>query len=80
VIQLFIEYDPQPPVDSGHMSKASAETQRRAKEMMDRIMPAEQRRLVPRIAWRRFIDLVHSKGLNHHASCIAAKADEPRAI
>jgi len=40
VIQLFIEYDPKPPFDSGHVTKASEETQRRAKEMMDQAMPA----------------------------------------
>jgi transcriptional regulator GlxA family with amidase domain len=59
-IQLVIEYDPHPPFDAGHMGKASKETQRLAKEMMDDSMPADQRRLVPRIAWRRFIDLVRT--------------------
>jgi transcriptional regulator GlxA family with amidase domain len=61
VIQLFIEYDPKPPFDSGHVSKASEETQKRAKEMMDQFMPADQRRLVPKIAWRRFIDLIRTR-------------------
>jgi putative intracellular protease/amidase len=60
-IQLVIEYDPHPPFDSGHMSKASAETQKLAKEMMDDSMPADQRRLVPKIAWRRFIDLIRTR-------------------
>ena len=59
-IQLFIEYDPQPPFNSGHMSKASQQTQKLAKEMMDQAMPADQRRLVPKIAWRRFIDRVRT--------------------
>lgn len=59
-IQLVIEYDPHPPFDSGHMSKASKETQKLAKEMMDGSMPADQRRLVPKIAWRRFIDLIRT--------------------
>lgn len=59
-IQLFIEYDPHPPFDAGHMSKASKETQKLAKEIMDRSMPADQRRLVPKIAWRRFIDLIRT--------------------
>ena len=59
-IQLVIEYDPRPPFDSGHMSKASKETQKLAHEMMDDSMPADQRRLVPRIAWRRFIDLIRT--------------------
>src|SRR5581483_194628 len=60
-IQLVIEYDPHPPFDSGHISKASEETQKLAKEMMDDRMPADQRRLVPKIAWRRFVDLVRTR-------------------
>ena len=47
-IQLYIEYDPQPPFNSGHMSKASAETQKRAKEMMKRAVPPDQRGSHPR--------------------------------
>ena len=60
-IQLFIEYDPKPPFDAGHVTKASEETQKCAKEMMDRAMPADQRRLVAKIAWRRFVDLVRTR-------------------
>jgi transcriptional regulator GlxA family with amidase domain len=60
-IQLTIEYDPRPPFDAGHRSKASKETQKLAKEMMDERMPADQRRLVPRIAWRRFVDLIRTR-------------------
>jgi transcriptional regulator GlxA family with amidase domain len=59
-IQLFIEYDPRPPFDTGHMSKASKETQKLAKQMMDDTMPPAQRRLVPKIAWRRFVDLIRT--------------------
>ena len=59
-IQLFIEYDPRPPFDTGHKSKASKETQQLAEQMMDDAMPPDQRRLVPKIAWRRFIDLVRT--------------------
>jgi transcriptional regulator GlxA family with amidase domain len=59
-IQLIIEYDPHPPFDAGHMSKASKETQKLANQMMDDSIPADQRRLVPRIAWRRFIDLIRT--------------------
>jgi putative intracellular protease/amidase len=59
-IQLAIEYDPRPPFDAGHMSKASKETQKLAKEIMDDRMPADQRHLVPKIAWRRFIDLIRT--------------------
>jgi putative intracellular protease/amidase len=59
-IQLTIEYDPHPPFNSGHMSKASKETQKLARAIMDQRMPADQRRLVPKIAWRRFIDLIRT--------------------
>ncbi|MGH9697406.1 MAG: DJ-1/PfpI family protein, partial [Bryobacteraceae bacterium] len=59
-IQLVIEYDPHPPFDTGHMSKASKETHKLAKEMMDDQMPADQGRLVPKIAWRRFVDLIRT--------------------
>ena len=59
-IQLVIEYDPHPPLDAGHFSKASKETQKLAKEMMDDCMPPGQGRLVPKIAWRRFIDLIRT--------------------
>ena len=59
-IQLVIEYDPHPPFDAGHMSKASEETQKLAKKMMDDSIPGDQRRLVPKIAWRRFIDLIRT--------------------
>jgi len=59
-IQLTIEYDPHPPFDAGHMSKASKEVQKRARQKMDDRMPADQRRLVPKIAWRRFVDLLHT--------------------
>ena len=59
-IQLTVEYDPHPPFDAGHMSKACKETQKLAKQMMDERMPPDQRRLVPKIAWRRFIDLVRT--------------------
>ncbi|MGY3355130.1 hypothetical protein ACVWZK_001793 [Bradyrhizobium sp. GM0.4] len=59
-IQLVIEYDPHPPFDAGHISKASKEVQRLANKMMDDSMPADQRRLVLKIAWNRFIDLVRT--------------------
>jgi transcriptional regulator GlxA family with amidase domain len=59
-IQLTIEYDPHPPFSAGHMSKASKETQQSAKQMMDDRMPSDQRRFVPKIAWKRFIDLIRT--------------------
>ncbi|HEY6980762.1 DJ-1/PfpI family protein [Reyranella sp.] len=60
-IQLAIEYDPRPPFDAGHVRKASASVHRLAKALMDARMPADQRRLVPRIAWRRAIDLIRTR-------------------
>lgn len=59
-IQLAIEYDPQPPFDAGHMSKASKEVRKLANDIMDERMPADQRRLVPKIALRRFADLIRT--------------------
>lgn len=59
-IQLVIEYDPHPPFDAGHMTKASKGVQVLARQMMDDTMPADQRRLVPKIAWKRFIDLIRT--------------------
>ena len=59
-IQLVIEYDPSPPFDAGHLSKASEPVRKLAKTMMDEQMPAGQRRLVPKIAWRRLVDFVRT--------------------
>jgi transcriptional regulator GlxA family with amidase domain len=59
-IQLAIEYDPLPPFDAGHLSKASEPVRRLAREMMAERMPADQRRLVPRIALRRFLDRIRT--------------------
>jgi transcriptional regulator GlxA family with amidase domain len=62
MIQLFIEYDPQPPFDSGHPSKASAAVLANAKALSRRIAanPAEAR-AIPTIAWRRVIDRVRAR-------------------
>jgi hypothetical protein len=59
-IQLTIEYDPHPPFDSGHWSKASREVRELATEIMDERMPRDQKRLVPKIALRRFADLLRT--------------------
>lgn len=60
-IQLVIEYDPHPPFNAGHMSKASPEVQKLANRTMDESIPPDQSRLVPKIAWRRFIDLIRTR-------------------
>ncbi len=59
-IQLTIEYDPHPTFDAGHTSKASERVRKLARTMMDERMPADQRRLVPKIAWRRIADLIRT--------------------
>lgn len=59
-IQLIIEYDPRPPFNAGHMSKASEPTRKLANKMMDDSMPAGQRRLIPQIAWRRMVDFLRT--------------------
>ena len=46
--------------DAGHLSRASEPVRKLAREMMAESMPADQRRLVPRIALRRFLDLVRT--------------------
>ena len=56
-IQLYIEYDPQPPFDAGHPSKASKTVVDNARTLGRRIAvnPSELR-AVPTIAWRRALD------------------------
>lgn len=54
MIQLYIEYDPHPPFDSGHPSKASETVVAKAKALGRKIAvnPSEMR-AVATIAWRR---------------------------
>ena len=59
-VQLVIEYDPQPPFDTGHKSRAPQAVRRLAKAMMDKQMPTDQKRLLPKVAWRRLIDFVRT--------------------
>lgn len=60
-IQLVIEYDPHPSFDAGHMSKASPQVRKLANRLMDESIPPDQSRLVPKIAWRRFTDLIRTR-------------------
>jgi transcriptional regulator GlxA family with amidase domain len=55
-IQLYIEYDPQPPFDAGHPSKASKAVVASARALGRKIAlnPAEAR-AVPTIAWERVL-------------------------
>ncbi|WP_068273987.1 DJ-1/PfpI family protein [Aldersonia kunmingensis] len=61
-VQLAIEYDPQPPYDSGHVSKASAATKALATAQLGK-ESAKQRQLVPsvQLLWDAAIQRVRSR-------------------
>ncbi|GAB18861.1 hypothetical protein GOEFS_068_00060 [Gordonia effusa NBRC 100432] len=60
-IQLMIEYDPQPPFDSGHMSKASVATKASATALLSRDMiKPEPLKASARLLWDRAISVVRS--------------------
>jgi transcriptional regulator GlxA family with amidase domain len=61
-IQLIIEYDPEPPFDSGHMSKASASTKAAATAWLgkDMIKPA-QLKATTALMWEGAIRTVRSR-------------------
>jgi transcriptional regulator GlxA family with amidase domain len=61
-IQLAIEYDPQPPFDSGHMSKASATTKAAATALLSRdsIKPANVK-ATTMLAWQQALTAVRSR-------------------
>jgi transcriptional regulator GlxA family with amidase domain len=54
--QLFIEYDPQPPFDSGHMTKAEAHIAQQAKTKMAVIAARNPRNLlsIPKLVMRQW--------------------------
>ncbi len=61
-IQLSMEYDPQPPFDSGHMSKASAATKATATALMSRdlVKPAQLKAMTG-LVWDRAIRAARSR-------------------
>jgi putative intracellular protease/amidase len=61
-IQLAIEYDPQPPFDSGHMSKASATTKAAATALLSRdsVTPANLK-ATTMLAWEQALTAVRSR-------------------
>jgi putative intracellular protease/amidase len=61
-IQLAIEYDPQPPFDSGHMSKASASTKAAATALLskDSAKPANLK-AATLLGWEQALDAVRSR-------------------
>lgn len=62
ISQLLIEYDPMPPVDSGHPSKASKAVykQARAETISDAMNPRDAIS-IPQILWRAAIDKARKK-------------------
>ena len=65
-IQLGIEYDPQPPYDSGHMSKASAGTKAAATALLSRdLMKPDVLKASALLAWDRAIDAARSRRKRH---------------
>lgn len=61
-IQLAVEYDPQPPFDSGHLSKASASTKAAATALLSRdsVKPANLK-AATLLAWDQALSAVRSK-------------------
>jgi transcriptional regulator GlxA family with amidase domain len=61
-IQLALEYDPQPPFDSGHMSKASARTKAAATALLSRenVKPANMKAATI-LAWDQALAAVRSR-------------------
>lgn len=61
-IQLSMEYDPQPPFDSGHMSKASAATKASATALMSReLLKPVQLKATTALLWDQAIKRVRSR-------------------
>ncbi|HKV19597.1 MAG TPA: DJ-1/PfpI family protein [Mycobacterium sp.] len=62
VIQLSMEYDPQPPFDSGHMSKASATTKAAATALMSKdLVKPKQLRAATGLLWDHAIERARGK-------------------
>jgi transcriptional regulator GlxA family with amidase domain len=62
VIQLSMEYDPQPPFDCGHMSKASAKTKAAATALMARdIAKPTQLKAGTRLLWNHALEAARAK-------------------
>jgi hypothetical protein len=62
-IQLAIEYDPQPPFDSGTLSKASAATKASATAMLSKdLMKPAQLKATTLLLWDQAIRAARSRG------------------
>lgn len=68
VIQLSMEYDPQPPFDSGHMSKASATTKAAATALMSKgLVKPKQLKAATGLLWDHAIDRARAKRRNRRS-------------
>ena len=71
-IQLSMEYDPQPPFDSGHMSKASAATKATATALMARdLMKPTQLKATTLLLWEQAIRAARGRGRRRHPAISA---------
>ncbi|MBV8350107.1 MAG: DJ-1/PfpI family protein [Mycolicibacterium sp.] len=68
-IQLAIEYDPQPPFDSGHLSKASMKTKAAATAMLSKetFKPA-QIKAMTMVVWQQAVRAARSRRRKHDDS------------
>jgi putative intracellular protease/amidase len=73
-IQLAIEYDPQPPFDSGHMSKASAATKAAATALLgkDMIKPT-QLKATTALIWEGAIRTVRTRRNRRRRTAVSAR-------
>lgn len=72
-IQLALEYDPQPPFDSGHLSKASAATKATATALLSRdsAKPANLKAMAM-LAWDQALTAVRSRGRKRQSNLSSA--------
>ena len=62
IVQLLLEYDPHPPFDSGHPSKASQHVRRTARrEMLRRARSPRNAVSVSKVLWRRALQTVRRR-------------------
>jgi transcriptional regulator GlxA family with amidase domain len=74
VIQLSMEYDPQPPFDSGHMSKASAATKATATALMAKdLANPTQLKAMTSLLWTGAIDAARSRGRRKRGRVASAR-------
>ncbi|MDT5105447.1 MAG: hypothetical protein QOI25_2960 [Mycobacterium sp.] len=73
-IQLGIEYDPQPPFDSGHLSKASATTKATAAALLSKdVMKPALLKAATLLLWEQAIRKARGRGKKRPAPAISAR-------